>query len=315
MMHDQTSKFTINGEIQIKQLISIGPNNQKMSLSALPPLLSITFDGGTDVHISTRLDEQQKGIERRSVQVNIIADSIDQAHEKAFAALEWITDYTAFMLQLPVFWETHQMIDHSSKRRQVGSLPSMLNPKWFSFQDLKPPKVVPIETISPPREVSDKCLAALRWYHKGLAANYDIDRFIAFWVALELLAPESPQKPKAFMRPLNCDCGSITECPMCGVSTEYEPKGNGPMISAFLKNECGYSAEDTIQITQFRQFLHGAGRLTFDHMRHVGRMVELVRNATREGIKRKLAVASDDAPHPSQGLQILSTLSPFKYRF
>lgn len=115
------SKFTATGEFQVPKLRHITPEGTATLISALPSTLTISFDDETQVQLLTFLEEKRPNIGRRSLQVDTSADTMDQAHEKAFSAMEWLTDYTAFMLHQPVYWELTHMTDHGSNQRQVGT--------------------------------------------------------------------------------------------------------------------------------------------------------------------------------------------------
>ena len=83
------------------------------------------------------------------------------------------------------------------------------------------------------------------------------------------------------------------------------------MITTFLKEECGYDGKVAKEMSDFRQFLHGADRLTLEHMGKTGQMANLAKKAACIGIKHRLAVPLEQPPHIFEGLYTKLILSPF----
>lgn len=304
------SEFIATGTLQLRELIKTDGSG---TVSCLPQHHQLVFQEITTVEINAPISPSRNNIEIRGLNVKTDGESIEEAHEKIYAALEWISDYVAFMMLSPVYWQINNIFDTASKRGQAGTLASMRNPKWFSSKVMGNGRIAPLKTIKLSTGLSEKTLAALRWYHKGLAANYDIDRFIAYWVALELLAPlasEAVNAPREYMRSRNCDCRPIQNCPSCGVSTEYQPGGPAPSVTRYLMDVCGYTKKTARELSSFRQALHGSGRLTLTHMGHSGAMVDYAQKAVCMGIKEKLGMAMDDTPVLPAGFIMGCMLNP-----
>jgi hypothetical protein len=78
--------------------------------------------------------------------------------------------------------------------------------------------------------ISAKVETARWWYLKAIAANYAVDRFIALWIALEILCTVDDVGVKL---PVRLDCQhTVDQCPQCGKPTLRAAKGEaqGPGI-------------------------------------------------------------------------------------
>ncbi len=134
--------------------------------------------------------------------------------------------------------------------------------------------------------------AALRWYVKGLASNYEVDNFIFFWIALEILRSESGISVGG---PYRAKCGhKIPICPNCGEQTFREELGKS--IKAFLTKQLGIAATNANKLWEFRQMLHGANELTPQATSELPRMVLILRQAVVAALKMALGFPPSDPP-------------------
>jgi hypothetical protein len=143
-----------------------------------------------------------------------------------------------------------------------------------------------------------KSRAALRWYVKGMAARNAVDKFISFWIALEMLRSESGVSVSA---PYIARCGcEITECPKCGKPTAKEVLGKS--IIKFLVDETGTKEDTAEKLWEFRQILHGRGDLTHGA---IPQMAEDTREAVVIALKKALGWSSNEPPFvpPPMGIR------------
>lgn len=139
---------------------------------------------------------------------------------------------------------------------------------------------------------STKARAALRWYVKGLASPYEADKFIFFWIALEILFSRSKF---SIEEPYRARCGHvITACPTCGKTTSIIVYGRS--IKAFLTERLAVEKNDADGLWKLRQMLHGANDLTPQAISELPRMVLVLRQAVVAALKNALKFAPNTPP-------------------
>lgn len=131
----------------------------------------------------------------------------------------------------------------------------------------------PSPSLRPQEDYAPRTRAALRWYCKGLSARYDSDRFVFYWIAVEILAMNSASKiSEPYMAPCK---HSIPECPICGKETAKPVFGKS--VQQYLIKVVGLSDTDAKDLWAMRQMVHGANHLTskstarLPHMAHIAR--------------------------------------------
>lgn len=145
---------------------------------------------------------------------------------------------------------------------------------------------------------------ALRWYVKGIASLYDVDKFILFWITLEILRAESGVSIDA---PYLARCGhEIPECPTCGQQTSREQLGKSN--KAFLINHLGTTRAVANDLWKFRQILHGARDLTPKDTSELARLVMALRQAVVSGLKRELGIPPTSPPFVSAEGELISPI-------
>ena len=94
---------------------------------------------------------------------------------------------------------------------------------------------------------------ALDWYLKGMAAALQVDQFMFWWVAAELLRVVSGVSR---VEPIVPRCGhQLTHCPECGEPTTRELLGAS--MQAFLVESGGLDVAVARQARRTRQIVHG----------------------------------------------------------
>lgn len=111
--------------------------------------------------------------------------------------------------------------------------------------------------------VAEPVRAAMRWFGIGLKLQPDAQRFVAFWIALELIVNH---QTKAIRLPYKAPCGyEIRNCPECQKPTLR--RVGGEQMRKFLVEQGGLSEEIARSLWSSRQIVHGANRLTPDHVK------------------------------------------------
>src|SRR5262249_46617447 len=130
--------------------------------------------------------------------------------------------------------------------------------------------------------VTLKSRAALRWYVKGLAATFEVDRFIFFWIALEILWAESGV---SIEEPSKCaKCGlEIKACTDCGRPTTRQVRGAS--IQKYLTSRLGVDSQIARELWRFRQLVHGSNKLRYEDLTELPRLILHLRSATNSALK------------------------------
>jgi hypothetical protein len=261
--------------------------------SVLPSDLDARI-GGNAVQIRRYVGpiEFPPSVDPRALTVYVTADSTIAAAEAALDATEWVTDYLAFSFSCPVFIRTQHIEALGRQDACVGE--PMDIPKFRKTAvHLEVTRQDPFVLIQRPEGCSENERAALRWYHKGLETPYDVDRFIFFWIALEILA--KADSAGLIPTPFRHSCGhEIHQCPGCGESLARPPPGEAARVAQFM-NQLGLSDAEIKPIRDFRQIVHGKGKLTLSGTRQVDRYNEVLRFALNLALKRTLGIP-DAAP-------------------
>jgi hypothetical protein len=141
-------------------------------------------------------------------------------------------------------------------------------------------------------KASAKTRAALRWYIKGLAATYEVDKFMFFWIALEILLAQSEV---SVVVPYQAPCGhEILNCPICQEPTSK--KLTGQSIKKLLVEKANTPQETANKLWQFRQLVHGKKDLTYEDMRDLPMMSNSLRKALLVLLKSSLGWPLDQPP-------------------
>ncbi len=218
--------------------------------------------------------------------------------------LESIIDDLSFQLQAAVFILQLEVLDITPPLSIGIEREFLLFPFPNGFGSPKYLRSITIDdwkTVFTPKLRSDysiqseKSRAALRWYVKGLAASFDIDKFSFFWIALEILCSQSGVVMK---KPYETECGhEITNCPIC--SAPILRIVNGPTITAFLIENIGLTSEIAKELWKTRQLFHGANQLNHHAVNDLPRLVLVLRHAVLRALKQALLIESDQLPTSS----------------
>jgi len=207
-------------------------------------------------------------------------------------SIEWACDQLAFFVQFPITIVSIEI-------RKVGDpenrqlFPKPPQPAKFRSAWMNNTRVLRDIPLWPkPGHITERDLAALRWYHKALAADYEVDRFVFLWICLEVLCKSSQISVRL---PYQAKCGHImASCPECGESTEREVVGK--TLQEYLKTRLKVTEEDAEKLWQFRQLLHGANKLSEESTKDMEKLIMILQSAVNLGLKELLGIAEDGPP-------------------
>lgn len=221
--------------------------------------------------------------------------------EKVDPLLELILDGLSFQVQTAIRVLQLEVLDVTPPLAVGMTRRCLLCPFPKGYPSPKFVQSVPLGNVLTPlkpdlskclRVINERTRAALRWYLKGLASPYEVDKFISFWIAMEILFPESKISVE---EPYRADCGhEITNCPICGKETSRFLFGRS--IKTFLTDRLAVKDDDADALWRLRQMFHGAHDLSSDTMVELPKMVLVLRRAVVEALKDALGYALDDLP-------------------
>lgn len=219
------------------------------------------------------------------------------AYENLEPLLEELLDSLSFQLQMAIhvfklealdvtppvavgMERYFSLIEYSSAKFLPSSLPHNINTSFYPH------------LATGLGSASTKSRAALRWYVKGMAAHYAVDKFIFFWIALEILRSESGVSVSS---PYLARCGhEIPNCPTCGQQTAREELGKS--IIKFLIDEAGVEETTAKKLWEFRQILHGTKDLTHEEISNSPQFAKYAREAVIIALKKALDWPSKEPP-------------------
>jgi hypothetical protein len=139
---------------------------------------------------------------------------------------------------------------------------------------------------------------AIDWFVKGLASPFDADKFVAYWVATELLWKIDGEP--LVSEPYTTRCNHVThDCPVCG--SDISKPVLGSSVKAYLVRR-GISQDDATKLWELRQVVHGSRDLSDDELlNEVPRLVQLLRADGLLRIKELLGLAPTDPPITAPG--------------
>jgi hypothetical protein len=226
-----------------------------------------------------------------------VAGEYKEATARTRSLIEPLLDSLSFQLQTAVHAYELQVLDMTPPVT-VGMERDLFVSKYFSGKFIPAFPPTNIETLLHPRldlnleKANARTRAALRWYIKGLAATYEVDKFVFFWTALEILRSQSGV---SVLLPYSAPCQhEIPNCPICGKPTSKEVLGNS--IKKFLVEKANTPQETANKLWQFRQIVHGKKDLTYEDMRDLPMMANSLRQALLTLLKSALGLPLDQPP-------------------
>lgn len=240
--------------------------------------------------------------------VFFVADNDPFAQGKVYHLLESLMDSLSFQLQTAIHAYELQVLDMTPPVA-AGMERNYFVEKYSSGKFIQSFPPSNIKTSLHPKlaysleNASTRNRAALRWYIKGIAATYEVDKFIFFWTALEILRSESGISVSS---PYRARCGhEIPNCPICGEMTLKEELGKS--IKKFLMDRADISEDTAKKLWKLRQMIHGTKDLTYEELRDLPTMANSLRQALLTILKPALGWPLNAPPLilPSMGSAII----------
>jgi hypothetical protein len=248
-------------------------------------------------------------VELVELRVQTIAESAQSALKNSRKLLEDICDDLAFQLQLPVPIITLEVVDITEpiaegETREVLSYgaPGGYRHTKFQASAMLPGEIVEKSPgLKASYSIDQRTRAAIRWYHKALAAPYEIDRFIFLWIALEIIWSQTEVKDKKVYQN---NCGhDIPNCPTCDATTERVV--NGASLKRFLVEFLSVSEEQAKALWKYRQAVHGVNDLSDAKNEDLTTLVMGLKAAVSLGLKRLQGIPDHANPMvASQGVAV-----------
>ena len=240
-------------------------------------------------------------VEPAELHFETTADDPQSALIKVEGLLESISDDLAFRLQFPLRIPMLEIFDVTPPLEEGQPREMVLFPYPNGFSHLKFMLSAHLGGILTERSpnlttanstANERARAALRWFHKALAAQFELDRFVFYWIVLEILCAHNG---KTVQRNYKNKCGhEIEKCPSCGISTSR--RVNGPTLIAFLRDDLGVSETDAEGLWKFRQLVHGKNELTREKNEELTKNCVRLRAAVTLGLKKQLGISAAALP-------------------
>lgn len=134
--------------------------------------------------------------------------------------------------------------------------------------------------------------AALRWYSAAAINQPDAQRFVALWIALEILAR---LRVDVINAPYIAPCGhTIANCPECARSTERSVEGK--RMKSFLMYHLGTAKTDADMLWDVRQLVHGRHRFRPKDVERMPRATGLLWTIVRRALGGELGLTYSGEP-------------------
>jgi hypothetical protein len=254
--------------------------------------VKISFEKWKDETASRRCNVKGQFCESVALVCQISAEDKFSALEAAQPSIEWACDQLAFFVQFPISIRSSEIGKVGDpQNRHVFPMPRQ-SAKFRSvyYNNTKVLRDIPL--WPKPDHLTERDLMSLRWYHKALAAVYEVDRFVFLWVCLEILCRSSQT---TICSPYVAKCGhTIQRCPECGISTEREVIGK--TLQEFLKTKLRVSEEDAEKLWRFRQLLHGQNNFSEERAKEMENLIMVLQSAVNLALKERLGIAEAGPP-------------------
>ncbi len=305
---DEPRTWRVACYLVVPSYIPLGPNGEPPE--RLEPISRIAGSQETNVagHIvSLREVEAPDGIQRdlritwAELFLKVEAKKGSEAIEAAMPIIEEAIESLSFQLQAALAPASMEALDITPPVQAGEERPNALFPlpEGYPIRRFKPASNIMSGASATLNASLDTDLAALNrreraaldWYLKALAASFQVDQFIFFWIAFEIFSDQSGHRQEA---PLVLRCQhELTNCPECGASTSRTVQGASR--KKFLVEQ-GASAEDANKLWNARQILHGAKDFDSQVMDDLPRLCHLLRSVVNANLKKALGVEADSLP-------------------
>jgi hypothetical protein len=251
----------------------------------------------------TTAREQNPGIAWGIVMVEVTAPDPSTAHRRAIEAVEPLVESLSFQLQVSLRVFGIRATDVTTPVT-VGETREFGQFSGYPLKRFRPATVQMsgVLTQTVPALVGLPVLdrrqrAALDWYLKALAAQFEVDQFIFLWIAFEILSDRSDFRVEG---PLITRCQhEIAECPICGKPTTRIVQGE--TRRRFLIDIGEIEADVAAELWKARQILHGAEEFDSAVMDRLAALAQVLRAVVNAVLKEALGLAADAVPIVEHG--------------
>ena len=140
-------------------------------------------------HVKGSSERFNQGNEGRVARAEVVvaAPDADTAHHKSVDLLNTYLDLLTFLTQSPTHVVVYQSLVNVSKKKLADERPGQQQEViFFPGQRLPEQPFPPVELLVPPEDERTK--KALSWFRQGLTSERPEDRFLAYFMALEILS-------------------------------------------------------------------------------------------------------------------------------
>jgi hypothetical protein len=239
----------------------------------------------------------EKGRELGSLIVDLEADHGLDVIDRAGPVLERLLDDLMFRLHDPlpiVFLEAIDVTEPVAVGEERDVVVFNENPLWKFSQSVPLGNIFTESTVRLREDMPglpDKAQRALDWYIKALLMQFDVDRFMFMWVAVEILWNLRGEKITVpYMAPCQHE---IPSCPECGRTTDRLVRGQS--IQGFLV-ALGVAEADARALWRTRQFIHGEVSFGRTEVLELVRLLPVLQGAVVRALKPELGLGDETLP-------------------
>ena len=213
--------------------------------------------------------------------------------------IELILDKLAFAFQIPILKIRFEMLDimpplivQAERPGLIGNMvPSIQKDSTIRMMEDYSNKISPKLLNSKTDEMVE---ASIRWFAKGLIASAIVDKFSAYWIALESLSMPTKPREKIFFK---CQkCGSeIQECPVCHTSSKHYPDTKERLNDLVVK-KLEFPQDVFDSLWNARMMFHARNKLSEQEVQQLFNNTIEVRKVVTKALKNRLDLAEEESP-------------------
>ncbi len=239
------------------------------------------------------------------------ARGLEGARKILFPLIEMVVDDLCFQVQGPISVVQLELLNVSPPVAVGDEREGLLIPAPNGFREFKMSRSTALDseiTADFPMLRQDYARHekhiqnALDWYIKGLHASADPDKYILYWIALEILAKASGSKVEA---PTTLRCNHVIRtCPECAAPTSVHRQAASmrQFLSAF-----GVDRTLADRLWEMRQLVHGAWSFDSKQVQGLAELLHHLRSIVMAVLKTTLGMPPDLPPIVTSGGPVISS--------
>lgn len=213
--------------------------------------------------------------------------------------IELILDKLAFAFQIPIMKVRFEMLDmtppliiQTERSGLTGNqVPSIQKDSTIRMMENYGNKISPKLLNSKTDEMVE---SSIRWFAKGLMASAIVDKFSAYWIALESLSMPTKPREKIFFKCQKCGF-EIQECTACKTSSKHYPDTK-ERLSDLVVKKLEFPQDVFDSLWNARMMFHARNKLSEQEVQQLFNNTIEVRKVVIKALKNRLDLAEEESP-------------------